>query len=78
MYTKQIENKLIYGNAEGIPKNQGNCTTEFDEFLKPIMAKKTCIGCGFPGVEKCNDTMCMRCWEQETRDDELSSNEDEF
>jgi hypothetical protein len=39
MYTKQIENKLIYGNAEGTPKNQGKCTTEFDEFLKPIMAQ---------------------------------------
>lgn len=77
MYTQNIENILIYGNPQGTPKNQGKCTTEFDEFLKPIMAQKTCIGCGSKETEKCNDTMCKRCWEQETRDD-LYDNQDEI
>lgn len=34
---KKIENILIYGNPEGTPENRGKCTTEYDDFLKPIM-----------------------------------------
>lgn len=38
--------------------------------------KKVCIGCGAKNPTRCQETLCDTCWVAETRDDELSVNEE--
>jgi hypothetical protein len=43
----------------------------FTPFIKEVFRKKECVGCSeTENLEKCNGTMCRKCWLKETRDEE--------
>lgn len=71
---EKIVNKLIYGNEEGMPNNLGKCTNEYDEFLKPIMAKDIEVEIE-EGKNECIEATGLP---YEMLDEELYDNEKEF
>lgn len=51
---------------------ESECSTCFAENLIIKSGKKQCIGCDeTENLEKCDGTMCRKCWEAETEEPNL-------